>query len=157
MPKNTHFVTQAEASTLITKEAVDDYPEGMVCPEDYDWYRKAADDPASGDPLLNFRANNEISETENSVDMNALRQNTTPSLMLLGECSYINRGDQMALLYSLPGLQQVQYFPGFGHSLSSQSSNLPFESTLAFIEDRPLPIANYPTKSDVAEFIKLDK
>ena len=106
---------------------------------------------------MNFRANADVTETENSVDMNALRQNTTPSLMLLGECSYINRGDQVALLYSLPGLQRVQYLPGFGHSLSSPSSNLPFESILAFIEDRPLPIANYPIKSDIAEFIKQDK
>lgn len=157
LPSNTNFLKQEEASTLIAKERVNNSPEGLVCPEDYDWYRRTAKASGSGELTVNFRANTAITKTENNVDMNALRRNTTPALMLLGECSYIYRGDQVALIYALPGLQQVQYFPGFGHSLVSEKSNLPFESTLAFIEDRPLPIANYPTKADVAEFIKLDK
>lgn len=157
LPRNTNFLKQEEASTLIDKELVDNSPEGLVCPGDYDWYRRTAKASDFSEPSLNFRANTAITRTENSVDMNALQQNTTPSLMLLGECSYIYRQDQVALIYALPGLQQVQYFPGFGHSLSSEKSNLPFESTLAFIENRPLPIANYPVKADVAEFIKLDK
>lgn len=157
LPKNTNYFRQNEASSLVDKEFLADSPEGLVCPEDYDSFKTKATSIDDREVSLNLRSSTQISASEHSVDMTALSQNQTPVLMMLGECSYIYRKDQVGFMYALPGLQQVQYYTGFGHNVLSTKESLPFESMRAFMEDRSLPLDNYPTKADVADFIKQDK
>ncbi len=154
LPQNNNFVTQAELSNILTPERINNSPQGMVCPENYEAYRAQTDDSGL---RLNLKANVAISKNGTSFDLKKFGESTIPGMLMLGECSYMLRQDQIGLMFGYTAMERVQYYKGYGHALfDKEKESLPFTTIRAFIEDTPSPLPNYPTKAEAAEFVKAD-
>ncbi len=157
LPISNGFVSQSEVINSVPPEVLRNAPEGMVCPEEYDSYRHATPDPAL---QLNALVNRAIYHASNQKDFDfqAFAHNTTPAMMMLGGCSYIQREDQASFLFAYPALQRVQYFENLGHSLlRPKTDSKVLEAIVSFIEDTEAPLPNYPTTDDIREFVIEDK
>lgn len=80
-----------------------------------------------------------------------------PTMLMLGESSYIERNAPMDLLNINPNITRVQYFKNTGHILWNGLDNnnqLVKQSILEFLNDQPPTIPNYPKRTDINEFLK---
>jgi hypothetical protein len=93
--------------------------------------------------------------------MNAFSNNPTPGMLLIGECTYVNRRTQLAFETAYPAMERVHYFTGLGHHvLETASPGKPsraFETIRAFIEETPAPMPNYPREQDFKDFMSENK
>jgi len=80
-----------------------------------------------------------------------------PTMLMLGESSYINRHAPMDILAINPNIQRVQYFKGVGHILWNgldDNNQRVKQSMLDFLNDRQSVIADYPKKKDIGQFLR---
>jgi len=85
------------------------------------------------------------------------RRNQVPSLLLLGESSYVERNAPCDLLRINPGFERSQYFKGVGHILWNGigENNLRVKCAIDdFIDGHPAKLPNYPSKGDINSFLK---
>lgn len=81
-----------------------------------------------------------------------------PSMLMLGESSYVERNAPMDLLRINPNIQRVQYFRGVGHILWNglDSNNAKVKQSIdEFLNSMPASISNYPLKKDINNFLAL--
>lgn len=80
-----------------------------------------------------------------------------PTMLMLGESSYINRHAPMDILAINPNIQRVQYFKGVGHILWNgldDNNERAKQAILDFLNDQPSAIPDYPKQKDIAQFLK---
>jgi pimeloyl-ACP methyl ester carboxylesterase len=80
-----------------------------------------------------------------------------PSMLMLGESSYIERNAPMDLLRINPNIQRVQYLKNTGHILWNglDDNNQRVKAAIdAFLDDKPPVIPNFPAQKDIPLFLR---
>lgn len=80
-----------------------------------------------------------------------------PTMLMLGESSYIERNAPMDLLDINPNITRVQYFKNTGHILWNgldSNNQLVRQSILEFLNDEPPTIPDYPKRADIKQFLR---
>jgi hypothetical protein len=85
-----------------------------------------------------------------------LRQSRTPAMLMIAECSAQIQQWETAVLANDPAIQRTQYMPGVGHHMWNgldDNNNRAAAVVNAFLQDKPAPLPNYPTRADIPDFL----
>ncbi|MFC5183805.1 alpha/beta fold hydrolase [Actinomadura harenae] len=85
-----------------------------------------------------------------------LRRSKTPAMLMIAECSSQIRQWETTVLATDLAVQRTQYMPGVGHhmwnGLDGDNDRAAAVIT-AFLQDRPAPLPNYPTREQIPAFL----
>ena len=116
--------------------------------------------PAVDISVINFAANAAI-KTDDTKPSGELADNyrrfKVPSMLIIGESSYVERNAPMDLLRINPNITRVQYVKGVGHILWNGlgSNNERIKRVIdQFLYDKNPDIPNYPVHGMADEFLK---
>lgn len=112
--------------------------------------------------IINFSANtivkSEVNFYATKKDLaEKYRKYKVPSMLLIGESSYIERNAPLDLLAVNPNITRVQYIKGVGHLLWNglDHNNQRVKKVIDdFLNDHDSEIPNYPTRQDINDFYK---
>uniref|UniRef100_A0AAU2VHK0 Alpha/beta hydrolase n=1 Tax=Streptomyces sp. NBC_00008 TaxID=2903610 RepID=A0AAU2VHK0_9ACTN len=85
-----------------------------------------------------------------------LRHSRTPAMLMIAECSSQIRQWQTALLADNPAIHRTQYMPGVGHHMwngLSDNDQRAAAVITAFLQNKPAPLPDYPTRTDIPAFL----
>lgn len=85
-----------------------------------------------------------------------LRRSHTPAMLMIAECSAQVRQWETTVLANDPAIQRTQYMPGVGHHMwNGLDANNERASAVitAFLQGKPAPLPNYPTRADIPTFL----
>ncbi len=85
-----------------------------------------------------------------------LSRSRTPAMLMIAECSSQVRKWETTILADDPAIQRTQYMPGVGHHMwnSLDDNDERAAATIsAFLQDKPAPLPNYPTRNDIPAFL----
>ena len=109
---------------------------------------------------LNFAMNGIVAPQVNDYNKNLAREylkDKIPSMLLIGESSYIARNAPMDLLKINPNIIRVQYFKNTGHLLWNgldNNNNVVKKAIDEFLNGQYSTLPNYPTRNDIVQFFK---
>ncbi|MEU4342255.1 alpha/beta hydrolase [Nocardia sp. NPDC023852] len=86
-----------------------------------------------------------------------LRHSRTPAMLMIAECSSQVRQWATTILAEDPAIQRTQYMPGVGHHIWNgldDNNNRAAAIVTAFLQDKPAPLPNYPTRSEIPTFLR---
>ncbi|MBA0050196.1 alpha/beta fold hydrolase [Streptomyces sp. AJS327] len=86
-----------------------------------------------------------------------LRRSRTPAMLMIAECSSQVRRWATAILAHDPAIRRTQYLPGVGHRLWNglDDNNERAAAVIsAFLQDRPAPLPNFPTREEIPTFLR---
>ncbi|MCX5205743.1 alpha/beta hydrolase [Streptomyces sp. NBC_00237] len=86
-----------------------------------------------------------------------LRRSRTPAMLMIAECSSQARQWQTAVLADNPAIQRTQYMPGVGHHMWNglgDNDQRAAAAITAFLQDKPAPLPDYPTRADIPAFLR---
>ncbi|WP_329565543.1 alpha/beta fold hydrolase [Kitasatospora sp. NBC_01266] len=86
-----------------------------------------------------------------------LRLSRTPAMLMIAECSSQVRTWETTILADDPAIQRTQYMPAVGHHMWNgldDNDQRAVAAITAFLQDEPAPLPNYPTRSDIAAFLR---
>lgn len=89
-----------------------------------------------------------------------LKRSNTPAMLMLAECTSQVRAWETTVLADDPAIQRTQYMPGVGHHMwNGLDDNDQRAATVIsdFLQDRPAPLPNYPTRADIPAFLRAHK
>ncbi|BEL06312.1 hypothetical protein Q0Z83_045030 [Actinoplanes sichuanensis] len=81
----------------------------------------------------------------------------TPTMLMIAECSSQIRQWATAVLAAGPAVERTQYLPGVGHRMWNglDDNNRRAAGVItAFLDGRPAPLPNYPTRADIPTFLQ---
>ncbi|MGA5818095.1 alpha/beta hydrolase [Kitasatospora sp. NPDC094028] len=81
----------------------------------------------------------------------------TPAMLMIAECSSQVRQWETAVLASDPAVQRTQYLPGVGHRMWNglgDNDQRAAAVITAFLQDKPAPLPDYPTRADIPAFLR---
>ncbi|MGG7570019.1 alpha/beta hydrolase [Streptomyces sirii] len=85
-----------------------------------------------------------------------LRRSRTPAMLMIAECSSQVRQWATAVLADAPAIRRTQYMPGVGHHMwngLSDNDRRAAAVITAFLQDKPAPLPDYPTRADIPAFL----
>ncbi|MEV0404559.1 alpha/beta fold hydrolase [Actinoallomurus sp. NPDC050550] len=85
-----------------------------------------------------------------------LRRSRVPAMLMIAECSAQVRQWETTVLANDPAIERTQYMPGVGHHMwNGLGGNDQRASAVitAFLQNRPAPLPNYPTRTDIPSFL----
>jgi hypothetical protein len=77
-------------------------------------------------------------------------------MLMIAECSSQVRQWETAILAADPAIQRTQYMPGVGHHMWNgldDNDRRAVATITAFLQDKPAPLPNYPTRDDIPAFL----
>lgn len=86
-----------------------------------------------------------------------LRNARTPAMLMIAECSSQVRQWATTILADNPAIQRTQYMPGVGHHMWNglgENDQRAAAVIAAFLQDKPAPLPDYPTRADVPAFLR---
>ncbi|GGS51557.1 alpha/beta fold hydrolase [Streptomyces violaceus] len=86
-----------------------------------------------------------------------LRRSKTPAMLMIAECSSQVRQWATAVLADDPAIQRTQYMPGVGHHMWNgldDNNDRAAAVITAFLQDKPAPLPNYPTRDGIPAFLR---
>jgi hypothetical protein len=86
-----------------------------------------------------------------------LRLSSTPAMLMIAQCSAQVRQWQTTILATDPAVQRTQYMPGVGHHMWNgldDNDQRAADVITAFLENRPAPLPDYPTRADIPAFLQ---
>ncbi|MEU8657818.1 alpha/beta fold hydrolase [Actinoplanes philippinensis] len=86
-----------------------------------------------------------------------LRHSRTPAMLMIAECSAQIRQWATTVLAADPAIERTQYLTDVGHHMWNglDDNNQRAATVIAgFLEDRPGPLPNYPTRDDIPAFLQ---
>ncbi|WP_319697580.1 alpha/beta hydrolase [Streptomyces sp. ME19-01-6] len=86
-----------------------------------------------------------------------LRHSRTPAMLMIAECSSQVRQWATTILANDPAIQRTQYMPGVGHHMWNgldDNNDRAAAVVSAFLQDKPTPLPNYPTRSKIPAFLR---
>ncbi|WP_369170257.1 alpha/beta fold hydrolase [Streptomyces sp. R28] len=86
-----------------------------------------------------------------------LRRSQTPAMLMIAECSSQVRQWATAVLAHDPAIQRTQYMPGVGHHMWNgldDNNDRAAAVITAFLQDKPAPLTNYPTRDEIPAFLR---
>lgn len=154
LPPGNRFVGQNEASNAFAGADLRIQTRGSSCLSNYERIN-----PSRFAVGLNLKANYLISGrgvNEARSIKAALADSDVPIMVALGECSYVGRQYQTALITDYPVVERVQYLTGVGHALSDgldDHDDRTVRMLEEFFDGAPPSIPNFPTKAEVPRFL----
>lgn len=86
-----------------------------------------------------------------------LRRSRTPAMLMIAECSSQVRQWQTAVLADNPAIRRTQYMPGVGHHMWNglgDNDRRAAAVITAFLQDKPAPLPDYPTRAGIPAFLR---
>ncbi|MGC5342941.1 alpha/beta hydrolase [Streptomyces sp. DT171] len=86
-----------------------------------------------------------------------LRRSRTPAMLMIAECSSQVRQWATTILADNPAIQRTQYMPGVGHHMWNGLGDNDQQAAAvitAFLQDKPAPLPDYPTRADIPAFLR---
>ncbi|PVC99112.1 alpha/beta hydrolase [Streptomyces sp. CS014] len=86
-----------------------------------------------------------------------LQSSRIPAMLMIAECSSQVRQWATAVLAAAPGIGRTQYMPGVGHHMWNglDDNNARAAAVItAYLQDRPAPLPNYPTREEIPTFLR---
>ncbi|MBT2386354.1 alpha/beta fold hydrolase [Streptomyces sp. ISL-11] len=86
-----------------------------------------------------------------------LRNSRTPAMLMIAECSSQVRQWATAALADDPAIRRTQYMPGVGHHMWNgldDNNNRAAAVVTAFLQDKPAPLPNHPTRGEIPAFLR---
>lgn len=154
LPVGNRFLGQEEATNAYAPE-LRAQRLGSICLDNFDRVDAAEAFPVG----LNLKANLAINNrgmAEGRSLREPLASSTVPIMVMLGECSYVGRPLQTALITDYPVVDRVQYMRGVGHAVwdgLDDHDPVARRALLEFFDGVPPTIPDYPTRAEVADFL----
>ncbi len=86
-----------------------------------------------------------------------LQRSRTPAMLMIAECSSQVRQWETAVLAADPAVRRTQYMPGVGHHMWNgldDNDRRAAAVITAFLQDKPAPLPDYPTRADIPAFLR---
>lgn len=86
-----------------------------------------------------------------------LRRSRTPAMLMIAECSSQVRQWETTVLANDPAIRRTQYMPGVGHHMWNgldDNDQRAAAVITAFLQDKPAPLPDYPTRTDIPAFLR---
>ncbi|QWQ45604.1 alpha/beta hydrolase [Streptomyces sp. YPW6] len=152
----TGLIGQAEGANAFTAADLGSDTASAYCARDAD--RIPVEDTAQN---FSFSAAASLSIQQTVKDSPSiaprLRHSRTPAMLMIAECSSQVRQWATAVLASAPGIGRTQYMPGVGHhmwnGLADNNARAAAVIT-AYLQDRPAPLPNYPSREEIPAFLR---
>ncbi|MFE9573594.1 hypothetical protein ACFYMW_34545 [Streptomyces sp. NPDC006692] len=81
-------------------------------------------------------------------------------MLMIAECSSQVRQWETTVLANDPAIQRTQYMPGVGHHMWNgldDNNDRAVAVITAFLQDKPAPLPNYPTRGEIPTFLRDQK
>ncbi|PWK63964.1 alpha/beta hydrolase family protein [Streptomyces sp. CG 926] len=153
---DTGLIGQAEGANAFTAADLGSDTASAYCARDA--HRIPAEDTAHN---FTFSAAASLRVQQTVKDSPAiaplLRQSRTPAMLMIAECSSQVRQWATAVLADDPAVRRTQYMPGVGHHMWNgldDNNDRAAAVITAFLQDRPAPLPNHPTRDEIAAFLR---
>jgi hypothetical protein len=152
----TGLIGQAEGDNAFTAADLGSDTASAYCARDA--HRIPAEDTAqnfSFSPAASLRVQQTVKDSSSIA--RPLRQSRTPAMLMLAECSSQLRQWETAILADDPAVRRTQYMPGVGHHMWNglDDNNARAAAVItAFLQDKPAPLPNYPTRAEIPAFLR---
>ncbi|GAA3293686.1 hypothetical protein GCM10020218_071020 [Dactylosporangium vinaceum] len=150
------LISQAEGDNAFTAADLGSDTASAYCAQDA--HRIPAEDSPQN---FSFSAAASLRVQQTVIDSPSiapqLQRSRTPAMLMIAECSAQIRQWETAILAADPAIQRTQYMPGVGHHMwNGFDDNNQRAATVitAFLEDRPAPLPDYPTRTDIPAFLQ---
>lgn len=153
---DTGLIGQAEGDNAFTAADLGSDTASAYCARDA--RRIPAEDTAqnfSFSPAASLRIQQTVKDSPSLAPQ--LRQSRTPAMLMIAECSSQVRQWATALLADDPAIQRTQYMPGVGHHMWNgldDNNDRAAAVITAFLQDKPAPLPDYPTRDEIPAFLR---
>ncbi|MFE3408874.1 alpha/beta hydrolase [Streptomyces mirabilis] len=153
---DTGLIGQAEGDNAFTAADLGSDTASAYCARDA--LRIPAEDTAqnfSFSPAASLRVQQTVKDSPSIASQ--LRQSRTPAMLMIAECSSQVRQWETTVLANDPAIQRTQYMPGVGHHMwNGLDDNNGRSATVitAFLQGKPAPLPNYPTRDEIPTFLR---
>ncbi|WP_432024094.1 alpha/beta fold hydrolase [Streptomyces parvus] len=152
----TGLIGQAEGANAFTAADLGSDTASAYCARDAD--RIPVEDTAenfSFSAAASLRVQQTVKDSPSLAPL--LRNSRTPAMLMIAECSSQVRQWATSILAAAPGIGRTQYMPGVGHhmwnGLDDNNSRAAAVIT-AYLQDRPAPLPDYPTREEIPTFLR---
>ncbi|MFE3760781.1 alpha/beta fold hydrolase [Streptomyces sp. NPDC059104] len=154
---DTGLVGQAEGDNAFTAADLGSDTASAYCARDAQ--RIPAEDTAqnfSFSPAASLRIQQTVKDSPSIAPQ--LRRSRTPAMLMIAECSSQARQWATTALAHDPAIQRTQYMPGVGHHMWNgldDNNDRAAAVITAFLEDKPAPLPDYPTRDEIPTFLRV--
>lgn len=151
----TGLIGQAEGDNAFTAADLGSDTASGYCAKDA--HRIPVEDTAenfSFSPAASLRIQQTIKNSPSLAPR--LKRSRTPAMLMIAECSAQVRRWETTVLAADPAIQRTQYMPGVGHHMWNGldgNDERAYGAVEAFLQDKPAPLPNYPTRADIPTFL----
>ncbi|MFG2946327.1 alpha/beta fold hydrolase [Streptomyces adustus] len=156
---DTGLIGQAEGDNAFTAADLGSDTASAYCARDA--HRIPAEDTAqnfSFSPAASLRIQQTVKDSPSIAPQ--LRRSRTPAMLMIAECSSQVRQWETTVLADDPAIQRTQYMPGVGHHMWNgldDNNDRAAAAITAFLQDKPAPLPNYPTREEIPAFLRNHK
>ncbi|MFS7872558.1 alpha/beta fold hydrolase [Streptomyces asiaticus] len=153
---DTGLIGQAEGDNAFTAADLGSDTASAYCARDA--HRIPGEDTAqnfSFSPAASLRIQQTVKDSPSIASQ--LRQSRTPAMLMIAECSSQVRQWETTVLANDPAIQRTQYMPGVGHHMWNgidDNNDRAAAVITAFLQDKPAPLPNYPTRDEIPTFLR---
>ncbi|MGF0171303.1 alpha/beta fold hydrolase [Streptomyces sp. Marseille-Q5077] len=156
---DTGLVGQAEGDNAFTAADLGSDTASAYCARDA--HRIPTEDTArnfSFSPAASLRVQRTTKDSPSIAPQ--LKRSQVPAMLMIAECSSQVRQWATAVLADDPAVRRTQYMPGVGHHMWNgldDNDDRAAAVISAFLQDRPAPLPDYPTRDDIPAFLHARK
>ncbi|MGW6735770.1 alpha/beta fold hydrolase [Streptomyces sp. NPDC055013] len=156
---DTGLVGQAEGDNAFTAADLGSDTASAYCARDA--HRIPTEDTArnfSFSPAASLRVQRTTKDSPSIAPQ--LKRSQVPAMLMIAECSSQVRQWATAVLADDPAVRRTQYMPGVGHHMWNgldDNDDRAAAVITAFLQDRPAPLPDYPTRDDIPAFLHARK
>jgi pimeloyl-ACP methyl ester carboxylesterase len=156
LPPGTALIGQAEGDNAFTAADLSGDTASAYCARDA--RRIPAEDTTqnfSFSAAASLRVQQTVKDSPSIAPQ--LRLSRTPAMLMVAECSAQIRQWATTVLNDDPAIQRTQYMPGVGHHMWNgldDNNERAFAVITAFLQDKPAPLPNYPTRVTIPTFLR---
>ncbi|MEV7234248.1 alpha/beta hydrolase [Streptomyces sp. NPDC051020] len=153
---DTGLIGQAEGDNAFTAADLGSDTASAYCARDA--HRIPAEDTAenfSFSPAASRRIQQTVKDSPSIAS--ELGRSRTPTMLMIAECSSQVRQWATAILANDPAIQRTQYMPGVGHHMWNgldDNDGRAVAVITAFLQDKPAPLPNSPTRDEIPTFLR---
>ncbi|MEU6328987.1 alpha/beta hydrolase [Streptomyces sp. NPDC047049] len=153
---DTALIGQAEGDNAFTAADLGSDTASAYCARDA--HRIPAENTAqnfSFSPAASLRVEQTVKDSPSLAPL--LRQSRTPAMLMIAECSSQIRQWETTILAHDPAIQRTQYMPGVGHHMWNgldDNNDLAAAVITGFLQGKPAPLPNYPTRDEIPAFLR---
>ncbi len=153
---DTGLIGQAEGDNAFTTADLGSDTASAYCAGDA--HRIPAEDTTqnfSFSPAASLRVQQTVKDSPSIAPL--LRQSRTPAMLMIAECSSQVRQWATAILADDLAIQRTQYLPGVGHHVWNgldDNNDRAAAVITAFLQDKPAPLPDYPTRDEIPTFLR---